>query len=996
MFTIVCANNNPQAALAQFTFLLLLVCACVSSAQVTPYQPNISHGGRAVAIAVSPDSDQKILVASETGGLFVSTNGGSQWTRLDALPSHAIQDVAFAPRDSRTVIATAGADFRTVTSAGIWLSQDGGTSWSKPATSSPTAGARCRERVNAYGIAFAPDSNQVYVGTDCGLAISTDLGRTWTHLQQEQSVAPNIQKQQNRVWSVFAQAGGRVHIAADDGVWLSVNGGQTWTQSATAPAVSGYVVHAFAAWPANNLVFFVGSNNHLSLSRDGGQSWSGLRSGDEGWGRPGFVRVARHPGFLGGLGLFDVYFGAGVRLYKSLYPPWADLAFNWQPAFFWQMVQVDHADPGDIAFDAYGTPILVATDGGLHRTTNGGQSWFLAGGNAGYNALQITEVTGQFVKGQNPHTDLYFGTQDNNIWASSDEGRTWPWNRCCEGFYIRTGHTSIDHQGAKVSGVSCGPCNDFMCDPHLQNCAAFNCPPDGDSVDNDECSEGDPFLIQAGQYIFRVANNDVDPTLNVIMLSTDNGTNWTQRGTFPEQIIGRPIIAGTPPVIYFAVRRPGTARGSFLKIGLIRIESIMGPGDMTVQPADGPGFGSLGFNPTMFAWYPVFGVSRLNPHVLIIPDVETLEMKMSYDGGATWAVDSNLTSLVTDHGAFLFYLDGRRADVQVGIGDFMLVASIEFDQDNPCDAMIGTVENGIFDSANGGRTWHKIPGSEQVTQPTSFFFLPMYGGLRMRNILASSYGRGLWKLGPMQSGRCQFNIEQTVTKLPGPALIDPLNYHKHPFASLAQFHPLCKTDCRYLLVHNGEISDIEISGNQVRRVDVDAGVTMLVDGKGKALPLDLPVRVNAGAKSKAKTKILNDLRGKNSHIRGLLLEGTRLAGVITAAGEIEFAKAPYEPYVSVVPNQLVVQRAASKGNDKIQIFGRGFEPTSTCKAYVSLSMNAEQISTSIEVDEHGRFRHSIDIPSHPGEYLIEVFQQTAFHLLIDRTAFYIPTQDVPE
>ena len=49
--------------------------------------------------------------------------------------------------------------------------------------------------------------------------------------------------------------------------------------------------------------------------------------------------------------------------------------------------------------------------------------------------------------GRPDHTDLYFSTQDNSLWASSDGGATWPPGRefCCEGFFFQMLHATQSH-----------------------------------------------------------------------------------------------------------------------------------------------------------------------------------------------------------------------------------------------------------------------------------------------------------------------------------------------------------------------------------------------------------------------------------------------------------------------------------------------------------------------------------------------------------------------
>src|SRR5574341_70075 len=108
------------------TAVLLTGCADACP-EVRAIQPNVPEGGRAFAIAVRPDNDKTLIVASETGGIFRSTNGGVKWDHLTFFPSHFVHDVVYASLAPQVVIASTRSRFLTVNDGGIWRSTDGGT-----------------------------------------------------------------------------------------------------------------------------------------------------------------------------------------------------------------------------------------------------------------------------------------------------------------------------------------------------------------------------------------------------------------------------------------------------------------------------------------------------------------------------------------------------------------------------------------------------------------------------------------------------------------------------------------------------------------------------------------------------------------------------------------------------------------------------------------------------------------------------------------------------
>ena len=167
---------------------IVVLCSCVSHAR--PYQPNVPQGGRTVSLAARPYNAQRIFAASESGGLFVTANGGGNWTQPDSLPNAGITGVAIAPGNPDTILATAAADFKP-SYGGIWRSTDSGRSWSQPAGAIPTP--------SALSVSFEPGSNNVYVGTDSGMSISHDLGTTWAHTVLDPTAFISPDKTQNRV-----------------------------------------------------------------------------------------------------------------------------------------------------------------------------------------------------------------------------------------------------------------------------------------------------------------------------------------------------------------------------------------------------------------------------------------------------------------------------------------------------------------------------------------------------------------------------------------------------------------------------------------------------------------------------------------------------------------------------------------------------------------------------------------------------------------------------
>ena len=59
-------------------------------------KPLLPKSGRALSIAVRSNDAKRIVVASESGGLFQTFDGGKYWLHLDAFPNYKPIDVASA------------------------------------------------------------------------------------------------------------------------------------------------------------------------------------------------------------------------------------------------------------------------------------------------------------------------------------------------------------------------------------------------------------------------------------------------------------------------------------------------------------------------------------------------------------------------------------------------------------------------------------------------------------------------------------------------------------------------------------------------------------------------------------------------------------------------------------------------------------------------------------------------------------------------------------
>ena len=709
--------------------VVILVTVRLAPPAALPAQPAIKYGGRTVAVDVSPSlvSTGVAIAASESGGLFLTADTGRHWAHVDTLPPFRMSDVKFAPGDSRIIIASAFADTHPGNQGGIWRSTDSGVSWQKPMTSNPPVSTTCGAFANTYGIAFAgASSNAVYVGTDCGLAVSNDLGATWTH------VVPSTTSP--RVLGVVAQ-GGIVDTCGDDGHHRSTDGAASFGAADTGLPNCTYV-HGIAASPLESKVIFATRYVPLpagcttaatavfegDINKFGSITWTQIGpTVCKGGGRDPWVTT--HLSADGDARHFDLFFGSGLNVYRQTCtntPPAGGGGTRCSTAGG-ATVSVDHGDQNALAYGPAGNCAqYLASDGGVHMTTDCGATWKIAGSSSnGFHALQLYEVTGQVHPAG--HTDLYIGTQDNNLWASADAGATWPGEICCEGFYLQTPH-SYPSDAAPVTGVACGECWNFKAAAHFAGSPS--------AWPNSPSTFGNPFLVAPDLYM---QYGQPSPPASTLYINSPPGS-WTPRVTVTQTLADRPWVSGPPlaPTVYEAVTKPGG------KTGLVKITGIKS-GSVTVSRADS-GLDTIGeycMGQGTFLCVKVFGVDPNDPSHLIAADLGASAMKVSTDGGVNWVIDPVLTNLVTASGALLFVQPDY---LRIGVWNFQPHV-IAFDPADGKRILVGTEAAGIIASTDGGATWRTLPWSSRVTAISAFFFDEVHN-----TVYVSSYGRGLWKI----------------------------------------------------------------------------------------------------------------------------------------------------------------------------------------------------------------------------------------------------------
>lgn len=744
-----------------WAFVALTACTTSPLQQRPPglplAEPNVSrdatNAGRVQSIAVSPTDRNHAIIAMEFGGLWHTFGGGNAWFRIYTLPAVFVSDVEFGA-DGRTVVAAVQRDTKTTNGGGIYVSHTSGDFWSRPATG-VVPGAFGLARTSAHSVSHAPDERGLwYVGTDFGVAISSDDGASWSH-------APL-----NRVQSVLAMPNGSVLAMTANAVHRSDDRGATWRmviqdnfgwESFTEPTRGGNKMDRspYAPWA---FIFKDYKYDGVPPRKGSGSLWFYELDSDtktliplpQGRWRGPFVRVTKDQVFGGrhisvwvGEG-WDGYYvtredAASFRAIRSD-AQWDDWVSFIAPAGI-------HADMGDLGVDGELQPTLVGTDGGIfkpHPSIAG--KWISAAvPGSGMNSLQITDLAGTNVTQSDGQvkTSLYFATQDNKIWSSPDGGQTWPASDDQEGYGLEVRPYARAGEPVTVAYVREGVAPKLMfAGTNLTNRRAVPAlDQNGNALDGQMAQ---PFFLsqQAGstsaESFWTRLRSRTDVPAREVYVSGNSGKNWKKIADLNLDPKGEIKSTAGGVVAWIPVGSPN--------IGLLPLTPLHGFVNNTVQTYDDsdvvrlPNNGSLGMRATMFDWHAVFGVHPLDWKFLIAPDINSNDVKISRDGGNTWAVNSALTQQV---------LRGGELQLWDSSAYRMQVTEIAFEPPPPTGRylnriFVGTRDAGIICSADAAKTWRTVKDSDKIKYVTGFHFQQSGG------VYVSSYGHGLWYIKPAQ------------------------------------------------------------------------------------------------------------------------------------------------------------------------------------------------------------------------------------------------------
>ena len=376
-------------------------------------------GGRIADVEVHPHDASTWYVGVGSGGVWKTTNAGTTFTPIfDDQPSYSIGEIALAPSNPEIVWVGTGENVsgrHVAWGTGVYRSLDGGASWEN-------MGLGATEHIGKI-LVHPEDSDVVLVasegplwsaGGERGVYMSEDGGQSWTPTLtiDENTGVTDLEFAPDDPNTVYAAAfqrrrhtWGYMGGGPESGIWKSTDGGRTWKEITNGLPTGDIGKIGLAVTPADSDLVYAtveasGGEQGFYRSTDRAESWE------------------RRNSYISG--------GTGPHYYQEIEasPTEADIVI--QMDVFFQVTydggatfdnletgRDKHSDNHALWIDPANTlHMLGGTDAGLYETFDRGMTW------RHFPNLPIAQFYKVAASNSEPFYELLAGAQDlGTLWA---------------------------------------------------------------------------------------------------------------------------------------------------------------------------------------------------------------------------------------------------------------------------------------------------------------------------------------------------------------------------------------------------------------------------------------------------------------------------------------------------------------------------------------------------------------------------------------------------
>ncbi|MDF2451797.1 MAG: hypothetical protein K0S26_1301 [Bacteroidota bacterium] len=377
-----------------------------TSASFTQVTSGITSAGVRMCIAVTPADPNYVYILTSAanngfGGVFRSTNSGTNFTLMSNSPNIFGWDPSGSDSGGQgwydIACGASPTDKDEITCGGVnsWKSYDGGATWNL--NTHWYGGGAPYVHADLHAVEYVSGTT-CYLGTDGGIARTTDGGNSWTTINGQMNIAQSYRIGQSATTANFVLSGHQ-----DNGTNLL--NGTTWKE-----VYGGDGADCFVDWSNNNTMVESYVYGDFNLSTNGGNSWSGITNGLTGsaaWVAP--IIQSAH--------VANTYYCGYQQVFKT-----TNKGSSWT-----QLGNISGG--GEILYLATAASnslvLYAATSANLYKTVNGGSTWVTITAGLPVSSAVITRMVVDNTDANNVFVTFSGYSATNKVFSTSDGGLNW-------------------------------------------------------------------------------------------------------------------------------------------------------------------------------------------------------------------------------------------------------------------------------------------------------------------------------------------------------------------------------------------------------------------------------------------------------------------------------------------------------------------------------------------------------------------------------------------
>jgi len=210
---------NMRLAIQMVITAYLLLCVSVNAAEAQRWQPLGPDGGTVRSLAFDPQNPDRIFLGTSAGWLYLSSNGGANWSRFAHLGSGSemvLDHIVIDANNPRNIYVAAWNAQSPASDGDVFRSKDGGKTWDLLAD---------LHGKSVRALAIAPsDQKTLVAGALDGVYRSRDGGDSWERI----SPANHAEIKNIESAAIDPVAPDVIYVGTWHLPWKTEDGGKNW------------------------------------------------------------------------------------------------------------------------------------------------------------------------------------------------------------------------------------------------------------------------------------------------------------------------------------------------------------------------------------------------------------------------------------------------------------------------------------------------------------------------------------------------------------------------------------------------------------------------------------------------------------------------------------------------------------------------------------------------------------------------------------------------